>query len=116
MVGSLPSYYFSTELKNVEFGEGYYKSPIETTYQSYLDTREELFQGRKDKFVCLMDLALIAMRKLKKDGKLEDMEESDEINAMFCYCAYRDRLWGRTRNGGVAGVLLKMRHITILLR
>lgn len=72
---------FSTELKNVEFGEGYYKSPIETTYQSYLDTREELFQGRKDKFVCLMDLALMAMRKLKKDGKLDDMEESDEINA-----------------------------------
>lgn len=72
---------FSTELKKVEFGEGYYKSPIETTYQSYLDTREELFQGREDKFVCLMDLALMAMRKLKKDGKLEDMEESDEINA-----------------------------------
>ncbi|MCM1569595.1 MAG: phosphoribosylformylglycinamidine synthase [Roseburia sp.] len=72
---------FSTELKNVEFGEGYYRSPIETTYQSYLDTREEIFAGRKDKFVCLMDLALMAMRKLKKDGKLADMEESDEINA-----------------------------------
>ena len=72
---------FSTELTNVEFGEGYYRSPIETTYQSYLDTREEIFAGRKDKFVCLMDLALMAMRKLKKDGKLDDMEESDEINA-----------------------------------
>lgn len=72
---------FSTELKNVEFGEGYYRSPIETTYQSYLDTREEIFGNREDKFVCLMDLALMAMRKLKKDGKLEDMEESDEINA-----------------------------------
>lgn len=72
---------FSTELKNVEFGEGYYRSPIETTYQSYLDTREEIFAGREDKFVCLMDLALMAMRKLKKDGKLQDMEESDEINA-----------------------------------
>ena len=72
---------FSTELTEVEFGEGYYRSPIETTYQSYLDTREELFAGREDKFVCLMDLALMAMRKLKKDGKLEDMEESDEINA-----------------------------------
>jgi len=65
----------------VEFGDGYYRSPIETTYQSYLDTREEIFAGRKDKFVCLMDLALMAMRKLKKDGKLDDMEESDEINA-----------------------------------
>ena len=72
---------FSTELKKVEFGEGYYRSPLETTYQSYLDTREEIFGDRKDKFVCLMDLALMAMRKLKKDGKLSDMEESDEINA-----------------------------------
>jgi phosphoribosylformylglycinamidine synthase len=72
---------FSTELTDVEFGEGYYRSPIETTYQSYLDTRSEIFGDRKDKFVCLMDLALMAMRKLKKDGKLEDMEESDEINA-----------------------------------
>ena len=72
---------FSTELTDVEFGEGYYRSPIETTYQSYLDTREEIFAGRSDKFVCLMDLALMAMRKLKKDGKLDDMEESDEINA-----------------------------------
>ena len=72
---------FSTELTDVEFGEGYYRSPLETTYQSYLDTREEIFAGRDDKFVCLMDLALMAMRKLKKDGKLDDMEESDEINA-----------------------------------
>ena len=72
---------FSTELTEVVFEEGYYRSPIETTYQSYLDTREEIFRGRKDKYVCLMDLALMAMRKLKRDGRLEDMEESDEINA-----------------------------------
>ena len=72
---------FSTELKNIEFEDGYYKAPLETTYESYLDTRNEMFAGREDKFVCLMDLALMAMRKLKKDGKLEDMEQSDEINA-----------------------------------
>ena len=72
---------FSTELKNVSFKDGYYRAPLETTYESYLDTREEIFAGRKDKFVCLMDLALMAMRKLKKDGRLQDMEESDEINA-----------------------------------
>lgn len=72
---------FSTELTDVEFEEGFYRTPIETTYQSYLDTREEIFGDREDKFVCLMDLALMAMRKLKKDGKLEDMEQSDEINA-----------------------------------
>ena len=72
---------FSTELTDVAFGDGYYRAPIEGTYQNYLDTRAEIFAGRKDKFVCLMDLALMAMRKLKKDGKLADMEESDEINA-----------------------------------
>ena len=72
---------FSTELKKIEFGEGYYRTPMEGTYQSYLDTREELFAGRDDKFICLMDLALMGMRKLKKEGKLQDMEESEEINA-----------------------------------
>jgi phosphoribosylformylglycinamidine synthase len=72
---------FSTELKDVEFENGYYTEPIKTTYENYLATREEIFAGRKDKYVCLMDLALMAMRKLKKDGKLEDMEKSDEINA-----------------------------------
>ena len=72
---------FSTELKEVVFDEGYYQKPIRDTYEDYLKVREEIFAGRDDKFVCLMDLALMAMRKLKKDGKLDDMEESDEINA-----------------------------------
>ena len=72
---------FSTELKEVSFDEGYYKKPIEDTYKQYLSDREEIFKGREDKFVCLMDLALMAMRKLKKEGKLQDMEESEEINA-----------------------------------
>ena len=72
---------FSTELKNVAFTDGYYREPIEDTYQKYLADRAEIFKGREDKFVCLMDLALMAMRKLKKEGKLDDQEESDEINA-----------------------------------
>ena len=72
---------FSTELTQVEFGEGYFRTPIETAYQSYLDTRKEIYGERKDKFICLMDLALMAMKKLKKDGRLEDLEESEEINA-----------------------------------
>ena len=72
---------FSTELKNVEFGDGDYKKPIVGTYEKYLADRAEIFKGRDDKFVCLMDLALMAMRKLKKEGMLDDQEESDEINA-----------------------------------
>ncbi|MDE6686026.1 MAG: phosphoribosylformylglycinamidine synthase, partial [Lachnospiraceae bacterium] len=46
-----------------------------------LDTRNEIYEVRSDKFVCLMDLALMAMKKLKHDGKLNDLEESEEINA-----------------------------------
>ena len=72
---------FSTELTDVSFGEGDYRAPIEDTYKEYLQTHSEIFKGREDKFVCLMDLALMAMRKLKREGKLEDQEESDEINA-----------------------------------
>ncbi|KMZ55283.1 phosphoribosylformylglycinamidine synthase [Dorea sp. D27] len=72
---------FSTELKDVAFGEGDYREPIEETYRQYIADHSEIFKGREDKFVCLMDLALMAMRKLKKEGKLEDQEESDEINA-----------------------------------
>ena len=72
---------FSTELTKITFSEGMYREPIEKTYREYLQTHSEIFKGREDKFVCLMDLALMAMRKLKKEGKLADQEESDEINA-----------------------------------
>ncbi|WP_337473521.1 phosphoribosylformylglycinamidine synthase [Jutongia sp.] len=72
---------FLTELKNVTFDDGYYKKPIEKTYQEYYTAHKEMFAGRDDKFVSLMDIALLAMRQLKKAGKLDDMEESDEINA-----------------------------------
>ena len=72
---------FSTELKNIKFGEGYYRKPIEDSFDKYKETFGELYAGRDDKFVCLMDIALMAMKKLKKDGKLQDMEVSDEINA-----------------------------------
>ena len=72
---------FSTELKEVVFDDGYYRVPMEETYQDYLKTHQKLYAGRNDKFVCLMDLALMAMKRLKKEGKLSDQEESDEINA-----------------------------------
>ncbi len=72
---------FQTELKNVAFEDGYYRPMLEETYNNYVKTHKDIFAGRSDKFVCLMDLALMAMRKLKKEGKLADQEESDEINA-----------------------------------
>ncbi|MGN1023276.1 MAG: phosphoribosylformylglycinamidine synthase [Lachnospiraceae bacterium] len=72
---------FATEITDVTFDDGYYKVPMETAYQSYQDTRAELFSNRPDKYPCLMDLALIGAKKLKAEGKLTDQEQSDENNA-----------------------------------
>jgi phosphoribosylformylglycinamidine synthase len=72
---------FNTELKNVTFDEGFYKKPIMDSYNQYVKDRSEIFKDRPDKFLCLMDLALMGARKLKREGKLADQEESDEINA-----------------------------------
>ena len=61
---------FSTELTQVKFDEGDYKTPIVDTYNRYLSDREVLYKGRDDKFVCLMDLALMAMKKLKASFRI----------------------------------------------
>ncbi len=72
---------FSTELKNIDFEEGYYNKPIKESFENYKKTMSDMYKGRDDKYICLMDIALMAMKKLKKDGFLQDQEESDEINA-----------------------------------
>ena len=72
---------FQTELKDVTFTKGDYNEPMEASYKQYLADREVLYKDRDDKFVCLMDLAVLAMKKLRREGKLEDLEESEEINA-----------------------------------
>ncbi len=72
---------FSTELKDVVFQEGDYKKPMQEAYEDYLASHKKIYEGREDKFVCFMDLATMAMKRLKKEGKLNDQEESDEINA-----------------------------------
>ena len=72
---------FLTELKNVTFEGGDYVEPIQKTFEEYKAAHDEMYKGRDDKFVSLMDIALLAMKKLRAEGKLDDMEESDEINA-----------------------------------
>ena len=72
---------FQTELKNIRFDEGFYQAPIQESFDSYKEVYQEMYKDRPEKYVSLMDIALMAMKKLKKDGKLQDMEESDEINA-----------------------------------
>ncbi len=72
---------FSTELREVTFGDGDYRGAIESAFGRYLADRAEYYGDRKDKYVCLMDLGTLAAKKLKKEGRLNDQEESDEINA-----------------------------------
>lgn len=72
---------FSTELIKVEFEKGFLSNPIKDSYKRYLDDRKVLYKDKTDKKICLMDIALLAMKKLKADKILTDVEESDEINA-----------------------------------
>ncbi len=72
---------FSTELTEVSFGDGDYRKPMEAAYRQYLADHSEIFKGREDKFICLMDLALMAITNLTGQLKFHDQEESDEINA-----------------------------------
>lgn len=72
---------FLTELKNIQFEDGFYQQPMKASYEKYLSDRSELYKDRDDKYVSLMDIALMAMKKLRAEGKLADMEVSDEINA-----------------------------------
>ena len=69
---------FLTNLDNISIDEGYYNKVFCDSYTKYLEGRKIL---KRENGVCLMDLALAAMRQLKLDGKLNDLEESDEINA-----------------------------------
>ncbi|MDF2503909.1 phosphoribosylformylglycinamidine synthase [Clostridium sp.] len=70
---------FDTKLDNVEFEKGKFNKPVQKVFEEYKNSRNKL--NREDKAICLMDIALIAMRELKRDGKLEDLDTSDEINA-----------------------------------
>ena len=70
---------FSTELKNITIASE--NKSVEKAYHLYEELYEELNGKRPDKYPCLMDLATIAAKKLKKDGKLDNLDISDEINA-----------------------------------
>lgn len=72
---------FLTHLEDVKIQSGKFSAPIEESWNKYLQTRTELKLDERGKQICLMDVALIGMRALRKAGKLDDLEESEEINA-----------------------------------
>ena len=71
---------FHTKIEDVSFEDGYYTSAIQKAYQQYLDERSVLYAG-KDKDICLMDLAVLGMKALRANGKLDNLDQSEEINA-----------------------------------
>ena len=78
--------YWSDHCRHTTFGtiidEVEVEDPaVKKTFEEYKAAREELYAGRKDKPMTLMDMAVIGAKKLKKDGILTDLDESDEINA-----------------------------------
>ncbi|MGM9975219.1 MAG: phosphoribosylformylglycinamidine synthase [Clostridiaceae bacterium] len=70
---------FQTSITKIDIEEGPLNTPLKKSYEDYLKVRKEL--SREEKPVNLMDLATIAMKELKNRGLLEDLDESDEINA-----------------------------------
>ena len=72
---------FLTELTEVSFEEGKYTTPLVNSFNDYKENFATLYRDRDDKYICLMDIALMGMKKLREMGKLTDMEVSDEINA-----------------------------------
>ena len=71
---------FNTVIEEVNIEDKEENAPLKETYENYLNIRKDLYKGR-DKKVSLMDIATIAMKKLSKEGKLEDLDKSEEINA-----------------------------------
>ena len=76
---------FLTELKDIKIEKGPYEKLIKASLKEYDDMRADLYAGRSDKPVTLMDMAVIGIKHLKKAGKLADLEQSEEINACSVY-------------------------------
>lgn len=71
---------FLTEIKDVVIEEGFFADPIRDAYSKYLSSREYVY-GEQQKDICLMDIAQLGMKELRQKGLLEDLDESEEINA-----------------------------------
>jgi len=80
LVRSLPSYHISYKDTECGYSRRKITAPVKEAYESYLQSRKFVY-GDKEKDVCLMDIAVMGMRELKKRGLLNDLDESDEVNA-----------------------------------
>ena len=72
---------FMTEIEDVEIAPGVYNQPIQTAYDRYMEVRDQIYGNKTERPVTLMDIAVVGMKKLRSEGKLADLDVSDEINA-----------------------------------
>ena len=72
---------FMTQVEDVEIVPGKYTQPIQEAYDKYIAARDEVYGENTERPITLMDIAVIGMKKLRKEGKLEDLDQSEEINA-----------------------------------
>ena len=72
---------FATQLDEIKIEKSRYSEAIEKALEEYFELRSDLYGDRKDKIVCLMDMACIGTKALKKQGYVDDLDESEEINA-----------------------------------
>ncbi|MHC1721359.1 MAG: phosphoribosylformylglycinamidine synthase [Clostridiaceae bacterium] len=71
---------FMTKIANVEIDNSFYTEPLKKAYKNYIDAREYVY-GETKKEMSLMDIAVIGMKELRKKGLLDDLDDSEEINA-----------------------------------
>jgi len=71
---------FNTRLENVAFEEGKFNEAVKEAWDEYIKVREVLYAG-KDKPISLMDIATVGMKEMRRVGKLDDLDASEEINA-----------------------------------
>ena len=76
---------FLTELTDIKIQDGPYSELFKKSLENYKAMRTEIYADRKDKPVCLMDMAVIGIKYLKKHGKLDNLEVSEENNACSIY-------------------------------
>ena len=72
---------FTTAIDRVDFEDGPYRPAMETAYEKYLFDRQTVYGAETDRAVTLMDIAVMGMKILRKEGRLEALDESEEVNA-----------------------------------
>ncbi|MGL4991813.1 MAG: phosphoribosylformylglycinamidine synthase [Sarcina sp.] len=97
---------FNTCIKSLEIEDGKYSNIINDTFKDYIESRKFVYEEKiNKKDITLMDLAVISMKEMRKSGILNDLDESDEINA----CSIEVKI---ETNNGIEDYILMFKNET----